>query len=54
VTPCGGCRQRIAEFATPETVIHVCDKKGVRKSFTIAELLPAGFDKGNLKASGKG
>jgi len=49
VTPCGGCRQRIAEFAAPETLVHVCDPKGVRKTFTIAELLPAGFDKRNLK-----
>ena len=48
VTPCGGCRQRIAEFAAPETLVHVCDPKGVRKTFTIAELLPAGFDKKNL------
>jgi cytidine deaminase len=48
VTPCGGCRQRIAEFADAETPVHICDPKGVRRSFTIAELLPESFDKRNL------
>jgi cytidine deaminase len=48
VTPCGGCRQRIAEFAAPDALIHVCGPAGVRKSFTIAELLPASFDVRNL------
>ncbi|MEO1460382.1 MAG: cytidine deaminase, partial [Pseudomonadota bacterium] len=24
-TPCGGCRQRIREFAAPETPVLVCD-----------------------------
>jgi cytidine deaminase len=49
VTPCGGCRQRIAEFADPETLVHICDPDGLKTSFTIAELLPASFDKRNLK-----
>jgi cytidine deaminase len=48
VTPCGGCRQRIAEFAAPDALVHVCGPGGVRKSFTIAELLPASFDVRNL------
>ena len=43
-TPCGGCRQRIAEFAAPDTVVHVASKEGVRASFTIGELLPHRFD----------
>jgi cytidine deaminase len=50
VTPCGGCRQRIAEFADPETPVHICGPEGLKTSFTIAELLPASFDKRNLKA----
>lgn len=41
--PCGGCRQRISEFASPETVIHLGDLAGNRKSFTLAELLPFAF-----------
>ena len=49
VTPCGGCRQRIAEFAEPETPVHVCSPDGLKTTFTIAELLPASFDKRNLR-----
>ena len=42
-TPCGGCRQRIAEFADPEAKIHVADLNGLRQSFTLGELLPHSF-----------
>ena len=41
--PCGGCRQRIKEFALPETKIYLCDDGGVRKTMTMDELLPAAF-----------
>lgn len=49
VTPCGGCRQRILEFATPQTRIHICGPKGRRKTFTLAQLLPQSFDGRRLK-----
>ena len=42
-TPCGGCRQRLAEFAGEETPVHVCDTKGLRRTLTLSELLPARF-----------
>ena len=42
-TPCGGCRQRIREFADPSTAIHVAGPEGVRASFTLGELLPESF-----------
>ncbi len=48
-TPCGGCRQKIREFAIPETPIHVAGPEGVRRSFTLAELLPFDFGPDNLK-----
>ncbi len=38
--PCGGCRQQLSEFATPDTLIHLCDLNGLKKSMTMAELLP--------------
>jgi cytidine deaminase len=47
-TPCGGCRQRIREFATGATMIHVAGPEGVRKSYTIDELLPDSFGPENL------
>lgn len=43
ITPCGGCRQRLAEFSTGETLIHSATLKGARGRWTMAELLPAGF-----------
>lgn len=43
-TPCGGCRQKLKEFSGGDVVIHVANLEGVRRSFTMAELLPAGFE----------
>lgn len=42
-TCCGGCRQKIREFASPETLIHNAGPDGVRATFTMDELLPASF-----------
>lgn len=42
--PCGGCRQRIKEFATPDTRIYLCDEVGVARMVTMPELLPFGFE----------
>jgi xanthosine phosphorylase len=42
-TPCGGCRQRLAEFAGPEVPIHLCDPDGLRRTVTLGELLPLSF-----------
>jgi cytidine deaminase len=47
-TPCGGCRQKIREFATPETVIHVAGPEGIRRTYSMTELLPDGFGPENL------
>ncbi len=47
-TPCGGCRQRIREFADPATAIHIAGPEGVRRTFTLAELLPESFGPGHL------
>jgi len=47
-TPCGGCRQRIREFAAPQTPVHIAGPSGVRATFTLAELLPHSFGPENL------
>ncbi|MBK9136690.1 MAG: cytidine deaminase [Betaproteobacteria bacterium] len=47
-TPCGGCRQKIAEFAGPACPVYVLGPRGVRRVFTMAELLPFGFGEGHL------
>lgn len=43
ITPCGACRQRIAEFAVPKTVIYLAQTDGIDKSCTVGELLPSSF-----------
>lgn len=43
VTPCGACRQRIREFAGPETPIHAAGPEGLARSFTLDALLPFSF-----------
>ena len=43
VTPCGGCRQRLAEFARADTKLHLCDENGVVETVTMGEMLPYGF-----------
>ena len=48
-TPCGGCRQKIREFAAGDVKIHCCTEDGVLiQSFTLDELLPASFGPENL------
>jgi cytidine deaminase len=49
-TPCGGCRQRIREFAAPATLIHIAGPEGARRTFTLGELLPESFGPEHLSA----
>lgn len=53
-TPCGACRQRIREFGGPETPVHVAGPEGVRRSFTLGELLPESFGPETLGRAGGG
>lgn len=46
--PCGVCRQVMAEFANGEFEIILYNGNDVR-IYTLSELLPAGFNKDNLK-----
>jgi cytidine deaminase len=43
VPPCGGCRQKIAEFAGPEVRVTLATTDGLEKVMTVAELLPGQF-----------
>ena len=47
-TPCGGCRQRLREFASASTPIHVCGPEGLRRTITLGELIPLSFGPANL------
>ena len=48
-TPCGGCRQRIREFASLEVPIIVGNEKEIKRIFTLSELLPSSFGPENLE-----
>lgn len=48
VTPCGGCRQKLAEFATAETPVILADLGGERARSTVGQLLPGAFGPGHL------
>jgi cytidine deaminase len=48
-TPCGGCRQKLREFAQENVRIHCCTADGVLiRTFTLGELLPFSFGPENL------
>ena len=48
-TPCGGCRQKIREFARGSVKIHMCGEDGtLKQTMTLDELLPASFGPENL------
>ena len=47
-TPCGGCRQRIREFASLNVPIIVGNEKEIKRIFTLEELLPYSFGPENL------
>ena len=47
-TPCGGCRQKIREFAVPGTLVHVAGAQGVIRSYSVDALLPDSFGPENL------
>jgi cytidine deaminase len=48
-TCCGGCRQKLREFASLETPVRIAGLEGVRRVFTLGELLPASFGPENLE-----
>jgi cytidine deaminase len=47
-TPCGGCRQKLREFARDDTPVIVADLQSVRARFTLGQLLPASFGPDHL------
>ncbi len=43
VTPCGGCRQKLAEFAAPDVRVTLATTSGVETTTTVGALLPGAF-----------
>ena len=44
VSPCGGCRQKLAEFGAPEIPVTMATIDGQEVQTTICDLLPGAFD----------
>lgn len=43
VSPCGACRQVLAEFCEPDTVIYLSNLHGNTEEWTMERLLPGAF-----------
>ncbi|MCC5984674.1 MAG: cytidine deaminase [Rhodobacteraceae bacterium] len=43
VPPCGGCRQKLLEFAGPDVPVTMATTDGAERTMTLAELLPGAF-----------
>jgi cytidine deaminase len=50
-SPCGACRQVIAEFMSPDAIVSLVNHLGNTQQWRVAELLPAAFTPQNLKNS---
>ena len=48
VPPCGGCRQKLAEFAAPETPVTLATTDGKTQLTTVAALLPGVFSAAHM------
>jgi cytidine deaminase len=48
VTPCGGCRQKLAEFAKPEVPVTMATTGGVELKTTVGYLLPGVFNQDHM------
>jgi cytidine deaminase len=43
-SPCGRCRQQLAEFGAADTPVHLCGPEGLRQTVTLGQLLPLAFE----------
>lgn len=48
VPPCGGCRQKLAEFAAASVRVTLATMDGDEKVMTVAELLPGAFTRAHM------
>jgi len=49
ILPCGNCLQKIAEFGNEKTLVHSADLSGRIRTYTLQQLLPHGFNAGDIK-----
>jgi len=51
VPPCGGCRQKLSEFADGDVPVTLATTTGLTVRTTVADLLPGAFDAGHMEGS---
>lgn len=49
VSPCGGCRQKLAEFGAPDITVTMATLDGQTLSMTLDQLLPGAFGTEHMK-----
>lgn len=49
VPPCGGCRQKLAEFAAGDVVVTLATTGGIERATTVADLLPGAFTTAHME-----
>lgn len=49
VTPCGGCRQKLAEFGRGDVLVRMATVDGPETIMSISELLPGAFDPDHME-----
>lgn len=49
VTPCGGCRQKLAEFAKADAPVTMATTEGIEQVMTMADLLPGAFGPAHME-----
>lgn len=51
VPPCGGCRQKLSEFAARDVSVTLATTEGAEFRTTVGDLLPGAFDAGHMEKS---
>ena len=51
VTPCGGCRQKLAEFGEADVSVTMATTDGIEQKTTIGQLLPGAFTTDHMASS---
>lgn len=51
VSPCGGCRQKLAEFGAGDVPVTLATLDGKKQATTLAALLPGAFDQSYMERS---
>ncbi|MBO9465322.1 cytidine deaminase [Tropicibacter sp. R15_0] len=49
VPPCGGCRQKLAEFSKSDVHVTMATTDGVEKVTTVGDLLPGAFGRDHME-----